>query len=108
LIALGNAYAMTGRNADAVRTYGRLLQLDPRHALAHENLGTAYLQARDFRNAEASLRRALELDPMLAGAHTALGVVFASTGRKAEAIEAWKRGAALGDRNAADNLQSVR
>ena len=108
LITLGNAYAIAGRNGDAVRTYTRLLEIDPRNALAHENIGTAYLQARDYAKAEASLRRALDLDYNLAGAHTALGVVFASTGRKAEAIEAWKRGAALGDPNAADNLRTVR
>jgi Tfp pilus assembly protein PilF len=71
-------------------------------------MGVAQLQARDLRAAESSLRKALALDQTLGGAHTALGVVIASTGRRAEAIEAWKRGAALGDANAADNLRAVR
>jgi arylsulfatase A-like enzyme/Flp pilus assembly protein TadD len=91
LIALGNAYQLAGRSSEAVRTFRRLLDLDPANELAHENIGVVQLQAKDFAAAEISLRRALTLDPDLAGAHTALGVVLASTGRPAEAIDAWKR-----------------
>ena len=108
LLGLGNALTIAGRNGDAVRVYSRLLQLDPDNASAYENMGVAQLQARDLRAAEASLRRALQLDPDLPAAHTALGVLLAQTGRKAEAIEAWKRAAALGDANAASNLRSIR
>jgi Flp pilus assembly protein TadD len=107
LIALGNAYVVAGRNADAVRTFRSLLELDDRNALAYQNLGTAQLQAKDLRAAETSLKRAVQLDPSLAGAYTALGVVLATTGRKAEAIDAWKRAAELGDSNAAANLRVV-
>ena len=63
-----------------------MLALDPGNALAYENLGTAQLQAKDYKAAETSLRRAVQLDPSLAGAYTALGVVLA-TSRKAEAID---------------------
>jgi tetratricopeptide (TPR) repeat protein len=108
LLGLGNAYAIAGRNADAIRTYARLLRVAPDNASAHENMGVAQLQTRDMRGAEASLRRALQLDPDLPAAHTALGVLLAQTGRKAEAIEEWKRAAALGDANAADNLRAIR
>jgi Flp pilus assembly protein TadD len=71
-------------------------------------MGVAQLQARDLRAAESSLRRALQLDPNLPAANTALGVLLMQTGRKAEAIEAWQRAAALGDPNAVDNLKSIR
>ena len=95
LITLGNAYAIAGRNQDAIRTFGRLAAADPNHALAHENIGIAALQAKDYRTAEASLRRSLELDSSLAGAHTALGVVLASTNRRDAAIEEWKQAVAI-------------
>ena len=108
LIALGNAYSMAGRTADAASTFRRLLAADPDNALAHQNLGMVQLQSRDVKNAEASLRRAIELDPSLAPAYTALGVLLANTGRTPAAIEAWKKAAALGDQNAADNLRSIR
>ena len=105
LIALGNAYTMAGRLPDGVRTFRRLIEIAPKNAVAFENLGATELQAKDFRGAEASLRRAIELDPTLAGAYTALGVVLASTGRKPEAMDAWKRAADLGDPNAIANLR---
>jgi tetratricopeptide (TPR) repeat protein len=103
LIALGNAYQMAGRRADAMRTFKRLLAVDPKNGLAYENIGVAQLQAKDYASAEASLRRALDLDPNLPGAYTALGVVLASTNRKAEAIDAWTRAVSL-DSMAVDAL----
>ena len=95
LIALGNAYTLTGRPREALRTYRHLLEVDPANGLAYENIGTALLRASDVAGAETSLRRALQLDGNLPGAHTALGVVLARTGRKAEAIDAWKRAVQL-------------
>ena len=95
LIALGNAYAASGRGGEARKTFERLLEVDPTNGLAWENIGVAQLQARDYASAEASLRRAIDVDPNLAGAHTALGVALASTGRRDEAIDAWKRAVAL-------------
>ena len=91
LIALGNAYELTGRTADALRTFRHLLEVDPRNALAYQNIGIASLQAKDLIGAETALRQALTLDPSLAGAQTALGVVLETTGRKTEAIDAWRQ-----------------
>jgi arylsulfatase A-like enzyme/Flp pilus assembly protein TadD len=95
LIALGNAYQLAGRTDDAVATYTRVLELDPGNGLAHENIGTAQLEAEDYTGAEASLRKAIQLDASLVGAYTALGVVLANTNRKPEAIDVWKRAVAL-------------
>ena len=95
LIALGNAYVAAGRPADAIRTFTRLLAIDPANALAYQNIGIAELGAKNVAAAEAALQRATTLDPSLAGAHTALGVVFASTNRRDEAIAAWKRAVEL-------------
>ena len=108
LIALGNAYTVAGRFGEASATFRRILTADPNHALALQDLGIVQLQSKDLPGAEASLRRAVQLDPTLAGAYTALGVLFATTGRRADAIDAWQRGAALGDPNAADNLRAIR
>jgi arylsulfatase A-like enzyme/Tfp pilus assembly protein PilF len=106
LVALGNAYELAGRHADAMRTFTHLIEVDPENGLAYENIGTAQLQAKDLPGAEASLRKAIAVDPNLAGAHTALGVVLATTGRKTEAIEEWKRAVTLdgADFNALFNL----
>ena len=106
LIGLGNAYMLAGRGPDAIRTFLRLLANDPRNAVAHENLGAAYLQQRNLAAAEQSLREAIALDPNRPGAHTALGVVLAESGREAAAIDAWTRAVAIEPRelNALYNL----
>ena len=106
LIALGNAYQLAGQTQDAVSTFTRLLEIDPKNGLAWENIGTAQLQAKDFTAAERSLRQAVALDGTLAGAYTALGVVLASTNRTREAIDVWKNAVALdpGELNALYNL----
>ncbi|HEX6464801.1 MAG TPA: sulfatase-like hydrolase/transferase, partial [Vicinamibacterales bacterium] len=106
LIALGNAYTAGDHPADAIRTFRRLLEIDPKNALAYQDLGTAQLQAKDFKDAEDSLRRAVQIDSSLGGAYTALGVVLASTSRREEAIDAWKRAVTLdpSDLNALYNL----
>jgi arylsulfatase A-like enzyme/Flp pilus assembly protein TadD len=106
LVALGNAYLVSGRTADALATFRHLLQVDPGSALAYQEIGTAHLQRRDFTEAEAALRKAVTMDPGLSGAYTALGVALASTGRREEAIQAWERAVTLdaSDFNALFNL----
>jgi tetratricopeptide (TPR) repeat protein len=95
LIALGNAYQLGGQPSDAIRTFKRLLEIDPKNGLAWENIGTSQLQTGDVAAAEASLRRAIDLDRSLAGAYTALGVVLAGTDRRSDAIDAWKSAIAI-------------
>ena len=91
LIALGNAYQMSGRMPEAVTTFQHLIAIDPKNGVGYENVGVAKLQANDLAGAEADLRKAVEVDPGLASAFTALGVVFARTDRKTDATDAWKR-----------------
>jgi len=91
LIALGNAYQMSGRSAEAITTFQHLIAVDPKSAVGYQNIGVSQLQARDFVNAEASLRKALALDGSLPDAFNALGALFAQTKRPNDAIESWKR-----------------
>lgn len=95
LNALGIAYGQAGRADDARRTFEHALVIDPTSGLAHQNLATLHLQARNLPAAEAELRLALSIDASLPGAHTALGVVLSRTGRRTEALEAWRRAIAL-------------
>jgi tetratricopeptide (TPR) repeat protein len=117
LNSLGIAYGASERYQDAVRTFNRVLALDPGNGLAHQNLASMMLRqalaVRDaraamtrMREAEGHARKALEADPNLAGVHTIMGVILSGTGRKSEAIESWKRAVALDGRefNALYNL----
>ena len=110
LNGLGVAYGGAGRYDDAIRTFNKVLALDPTNALAHQNLasmvlrqalsskpalsGPASRQAK-LQEAERLAQRAIEIDPALAKAYTTLGVVLAESGRKPEAIDNWKKAVEL-------------
>ena len=117
LNGLGIAYGDAGRYPDAIRTFNRVLALDPTNGLAYQNLASMTLsQARaakmprrtraEAAEAEAFARKALEADSALPGAYTILGVILSGAGRKADAIDSWKRAVDLdpGEFNALYNL----
>ncbi|HSC28496.1 MAG TPA: tetratricopeptide repeat protein, partial [Vicinamibacterales bacterium] len=106
LNGLGVAYSGAERYDDAIRTFERVLALDPTNGLALQNLASMVLRQAlasgsetDRRSrmeqAETYARQALDTDPALPDAHTTLGVILSGTGRKGEAIESWKRAVAL-------------
>jgi Tfp pilus assembly protein PilF len=61
------------------QTYGK-------PALAHTNIGLAYLKKGTLLPAEEHLRTALEYEPTLPEAHHNLGLVYAHEGKRAQAI----------------------
>ena len=105
LNGLGVAYSDAGRYADAIQAFNRVLALDPTNGLAYQNLASMVLRqalatsgverAGKLREAEALARKALDADPALPDAYTTLGVIQSTSGRKADAIESWKRAVAL-------------
>jgi tetratricopeptide (TPR) repeat protein len=119
LNGLGVAYGDAGRYDDALKTFNKVLALDPTNGLAFQNLSSITLrQALDtkdatrrgalLQSAESYARKSLEADPMLPDAHTTLGVILSTAGRRADAIESWKRAVDLdpGQFNALYNLWS--
>jgi tetratricopeptide (TPR) repeat protein len=78
-----------GNQLQAIAAYERVLELDPKHAAAHINLGTIYYNRQDYRAAEEHYRQALRIDPRYALAHFDLGNVLDETGRVAEAVESY-------------------
>ena len=106
LTALGVAYGDAGRSDDALRTFHRVLALDPTNGIAYQNVSSTILrEALETKDAAARASRlqqaekyghdAIAADPALGDAHTTLGVIQATTGRKLEAIESWKRAVEL-------------
>jgi tetratricopeptide (TPR) repeat protein len=106
LNGLGVAYGDAGRYADATRTFDKVLALDPTNGIAYQNLSSIVLrQALDSRSpadrqaklqlAETNARKAIAADPSLAEAYTTLGVVLSTSGRKPDAIDAWKHAVSL-------------
>ncbi len=75
---------------EAIATYRRVLNIEPRHAASHINLGTVFYHRRDFVAAERHYRSAIEIDPRYALAYFDLGNVLDETSRLNEAIDAYK------------------
>ncbi|MBV8206642.1 MAG: tetratricopeptide repeat protein [Acidobacteria bacterium] len=81
--------------ADAIHCYERILQLDPRHAAAHINLGTLYYNRQEFAAAELHYRQAIEADSHYALGYFDLGNVLDETGRVQEATQAYQTAISL-------------
>jgi tetratricopeptide (TPR) repeat protein len=75
---------------EAIAAYYKVLEIEPKHAAAHINLGTLYYNRQDFNLAEKHYRGALESDPRYALAYFDLGNVLDETGRVQEAIQTYK------------------
>jgi tetratricopeptide (TPR) repeat protein len=76
--------------AEAVACYRKVLELEPKHAAAHINLGTIFYNQHDFAGAETHYRAAIEADSRYALAYFDLGNVLDETGRIQEAIEVYR------------------
>lgn len=75
----------------ARRAYERALELDPKHADAHVNLGCLEHEDGQLQSAELHYRSALEADPEHAVAAFNLGVVLEDRRRFADACAAYRR-----------------
>ena len=69
----------------AIAEYHKAIELDPKDASAHYNLGVALYDKGQLDDAIAEYKKAIELDPKLALAHGALGQPLLARGRFAEA-----------------------
>jgi len=80
-----------GEPDQARRAYRRALELDPKHADAHVNLGCLEHEAGRLREAETHYREALEANPDHSIAAFNLGVVLEDSKRFEEACGAYQR-----------------
>jgi tetratricopeptide (TPR) repeat protein len=78
------------RQQEAIESYRRVLELNPKHAPACINLGTIYYNQQNYRDAEAYYRRAVAIDPRYALGFFDLGNVLDETGRLDEAVQAYR------------------
>jgi arylsulfatase A-like enzyme/tetratricopeptide (TPR) repeat protein len=91
LNALGIARAGDGDRNKALAAFSRALSIDPRNAIAYQNIGIAELQFGRTADALAALDHALALNDHLPRAWNTKGVALEKSGRAKDAIEAWKR-----------------
>ena len=90
LNALGIALADSGRPADALPVYARVIELDPSNSTAYQNTGMSLLMLNRDDEARQNLEAAIRLGKRHARAWNALGVAWMRLGDPRKAIEAWK------------------
>lgn len=70
---------------DAANEAKKVVEINPRNALAHNILGSAYMAKGVYEKGMAELNMALDIDPTLADAHIKKGAYYISQGRLKEA-----------------------
>ncbi len=93
--ALGIARASAGQTAAAIQAFERALRIDPRNAVAWQNIGITLVHSRDTQGALRAFDRAFALNERLPRAWNGRAVALEELGRHPEAIQAWKRAVAL-------------
>ncbi|MGH9579456.1 MAG: tetratricopeptide repeat protein, partial [Terriglobales bacterium] len=80
---------------EAIEAYKKVLDLDPKHAAAHINLGTLYYNRREYGLAESHYRAAIQVDTRYALAYFDLGNVLDETSRLPEAVAIYRQAIAI-------------
>ena len=82
----GNAYRDLKRYNEAIVDYNKVMELDPKDALAYKNRGLAYYSLKRYDEAIADCNKAIELDPKDAMIYHNRGVAYRDLERDDEAI----------------------
>lgn len=87
---LGVACKQVGQLNEAIAAYQRAIELDPKDATPHNNLGNVYKVLKQYDDAIAAYQKAIELDPKDAFPHYGLGNIYSNLGRHDEALTAYQ------------------
>jgi tetratricopeptide (TPR) repeat protein len=89
---LGEISIDTGDLDAAISHLEKALAVDPAHgAVAHNLLGSAYLEKKMLEPAEREIRKALEMRPQIPDAHYNLGLLYEEKGDLQKAEEAYRK-----------------
>jgi len=94
-IAQGEACRASGDLDGALDAFAQAVAAAPSSALAHNKLGTVYVDLRRWDDAFTEFSKATQLDPRYAPAQSNLGNVYRERGRLDEAVACYQRAIAL-------------
>lgn len=101
----GHILSLFGRSQEAMECWQRALELDPRYAPAHRQIGDQLLQDGQYEEAVRHLRQAMELDNSVVGAPNQLARALMHAGQMEESLAVLQRG--LDDGTAAEGAHSL-
>jgi tetratricopeptide (TPR) repeat protein len=88
---LGNALRDQGKVEEGIAAYRKAIELDPKHASAHNNLGITLHAQRKLDEAIDAFHKAMQADPKYGRAHYNLGLVLRDQRKLDEAIAAFRK-----------------
>jgi len=83
---LGLCYENVGLTGQAIESYRKAIEADPKISEASENLGSIYMRAGRFGEAAAVLDKAVKIDPGYTWTHYNLAEVYTRLGRDRDAL----------------------
>ncbi|MBP9733884.1 MAG: tetratricopeptide repeat protein [Candidatus Omnitrophica bacterium] len=88
LFTLAKAYASVGESKRAWEAYGKVIQLDPHHEGAHQDLAGIYYREKNWDKALEYLKRARDINPSSSHTLMLIGVTGLHAGQVDIALEA--------------------
>jgi tetratricopeptide (TPR) repeat protein len=102
----GYALLKAGGNEEAIMTFTRVIQLNPRFLDAYFDRGLAYAKLGDHLKAIKDFDRAIELNPKYVNAYYFRGATYGKLGDLQQEIKDFRTAARLGHKAAQDFLRS--
>ena len=87
LHARGKVHEMRGEYEEAMRSYQRVLELEPTYASTNSRIGKCYRELKEFEKAEELIQKNLKIEPFNPEAHYEIALVYAAMGDQEKAIE---------------------
>jgi len=101
LIEQGTAAQAADNYAQAELIWHRVIEIDPKNAIAYYNLGNALYKQGKLEEAIAAYHQTIQLNPTLAPAYYNLGIALYKQGKLEEAIAAYRQAIQLDPKDAA-------
>lgn len=89
-----------GNINEAIYAYQSAIDMDQKNATAHNNIGFAYGQIKEWQKARFHLEEAIRLNESMANAHANLGQILAAQGKAERGISALRKATELESDNA--------
>lgn len=92
---MGVAYQLLFNTEEAAKCYRMAMKLDPKNAIAANNIGSVFMEQKRYSTAERAYRRALKLDPHSALFHKNLGTALLAEHKYKKGWESYQQALTL-------------